>query len=246
MRALSSANGIAVAVGAAMFSMFFFLSLYMQDVLHYSALKTGFAFRARRALHHRRRARRRRSWSARSARAGCCSSAARCRRSRCGGCRGCRRSGNYFAHVLPPLLMVVSSAWASRIVPMTVAATSGVDRSEAGLASGLLTPPGRSAARSGSRCLRRSRPTAAATCSARSVRRRPRSNRARVDARASTARSSSAASSRSSAACWPYAAEPSCTRGGGRAKRARPRPVRTGPTGHGRVVVPEAATRAAF
>ena len=44
LRALSSANGIAVAVGACMFSLFFFLSLYMQDVLHFSALKTGFAF----------------------------------------------------------------------------------------------------------------------------------------------------------------------------------------------------------
>jgi EmrB/QacA subfamily drug resistance transporter len=43
-RALSGANLIMVVVGAVMFSLFFFLSQYTQDVLGYSPLRTGLAF----------------------------------------------------------------------------------------------------------------------------------------------------------------------------------------------------------
>jgi EmrB/QacA subfamily drug resistance transporter len=43
-RTLAAANAIAVIVGATAFSQFFLLTLYMQDVLHYSALQTGAAF----------------------------------------------------------------------------------------------------------------------------------------------------------------------------------------------------------
>jgi EmrB/QacA subfamily drug resistance transporter len=43
-RALTGANLVIFLLGAAMFSMWFFLSLYMQNVLGYSPLKTGFAF----------------------------------------------------------------------------------------------------------------------------------------------------------------------------------------------------------
>jgi EmrB/QacA subfamily drug resistance transporter len=41
---LTGANVVGVLIGASIFSMFFFLSLYMQEVLGYSALKTGFAY----------------------------------------------------------------------------------------------------------------------------------------------------------------------------------------------------------
>ncbi|MDX6552019.1 MAG: hypothetical protein QOH74_507 [Gaiellales bacterium] len=41
---LTGANAVGVLIGASIFSMFFFLSLYMQEVLGYSALKTGFAY----------------------------------------------------------------------------------------------------------------------------------------------------------------------------------------------------------
>src|SRR5450432_2402290 len=137
LRALSSANGIAVAVGATMFSMFFFLSLYMQNVLHYSALKAGFAFLP----------------GALFIIAGATTA------SKLVSSLGPRRlllvgatlstiglwwlsrlpsSGNYFVHVFPPLLIVCLGMGLS-LVPMTVAGTSGVDRSQAGLASGLLT-----------------------------------------------------------------------------------------------------------
>jgi predicted MFS family arabinose efflux permease len=43
-RPVAAANGIAVMIGAALFSMFFFLSLYLQQVNGYSPLKAGFAF----------------------------------------------------------------------------------------------------------------------------------------------------------------------------------------------------------
>ena len=46
-------------------------------------------------------------------------------------------AGNYYAHVLPPLILV-SLGLGLCIVPVTVAATLGVDRREAGLASGLV------------------------------------------------------------------------------------------------------------
>jgi len=41
---LSGANVVGVLLGSSIFSMFFFLSLYMQEVLGYSALRTGFAY----------------------------------------------------------------------------------------------------------------------------------------------------------------------------------------------------------
>jgi EmrB/QacA subfamily drug resistance transporter len=43
-RALTGANLIMVLIGSVMFSIFFFLSQYLQEVLGYSPLKTGFAF----------------------------------------------------------------------------------------------------------------------------------------------------------------------------------------------------------
>lgn len=41
VRAVAGANTVAVLVGAALISMFFFLTLYMQEVLGYSAIKAG-------------------------------------------------------------------------------------------------------------------------------------------------------------------------------------------------------------
>jgi predicted MFS family arabinose efflux permease len=46
MRSLSAANGTALMIGGIAFSQFFLLTLYMQQVLGYSALKTGVAFAA--------------------------------------------------------------------------------------------------------------------------------------------------------------------------------------------------------
>src|SRR6185312_10958657 len=44
LRALSAANATMALVGAVTFSEFFVLTLYVQDVLHYSAVKSGVAF----------------------------------------------------------------------------------------------------------------------------------------------------------------------------------------------------------
>jgi EmrB/QacA subfamily drug resistance transporter len=44
LRTLAAANVIAVLVGTVAFSQFFLLTLYMQQVLHYSAIQTGVAF----------------------------------------------------------------------------------------------------------------------------------------------------------------------------------------------------------
>ena len=41
LRAVAGANAVAILVGAALISMFFFLTLYMQEVLGYSAIKAG-------------------------------------------------------------------------------------------------------------------------------------------------------------------------------------------------------------
>jgi EmrB/QacA subfamily drug resistance transporter len=44
LRTLSGSNVTGLLLGAALFSQFFLLTLYMQQVLHYSALKTGVAY----------------------------------------------------------------------------------------------------------------------------------------------------------------------------------------------------------
>jgi EmrB/QacA subfamily drug resistance transporter len=43
-RNVSSANAVALLVGASLFSMFYFISLYLQQVLGYSALRTGVSY----------------------------------------------------------------------------------------------------------------------------------------------------------------------------------------------------------
>jgi EmrB/QacA subfamily drug resistance transporter len=44
LRTLSAANATALLLSSALFSQFFLLTLYMQQVLHYSAIKTGVAY----------------------------------------------------------------------------------------------------------------------------------------------------------------------------------------------------------
>jgi EmrB/QacA subfamily drug resistance transporter len=46
IRSLASANVVAILLGAVVFANFFLLTLYVQDVLHYSALRTGLTFLA--------------------------------------------------------------------------------------------------------------------------------------------------------------------------------------------------------
>jgi EmrB/QacA subfamily drug resistance transporter len=44
LRTLRGANTVGLLIGMALFSMFFFISLYLQDVLAYSPIQTGFAY----------------------------------------------------------------------------------------------------------------------------------------------------------------------------------------------------------
>jgi MFS family permease len=44
LRTLRGANVLGALIGMCMFSMFFFISLYLQNVLHYSPIKTGVAY----------------------------------------------------------------------------------------------------------------------------------------------------------------------------------------------------------
>ncbi len=44
LRTLRGSNVAGLLIGASLFSMFFFISLYLQQVLHYDALKAGFAY----------------------------------------------------------------------------------------------------------------------------------------------------------------------------------------------------------
>ncbi|MHB1834353.1 MAG: MFS transporter [Solirubrobacteraceae bacterium] len=44
LRTLRGADTVALLIGMSLFSMFFFISLYMQQVLHYSALRTGLSY----------------------------------------------------------------------------------------------------------------------------------------------------------------------------------------------------------
>jgi EmrB/QacA subfamily drug resistance transporter len=44
IRSLTSANSAMLLIGAGLFGMFFFASLYVQEILHYSPLKAGLAF----------------------------------------------------------------------------------------------------------------------------------------------------------------------------------------------------------
>jgi EmrB/QacA subfamily drug resistance transporter len=136
LRSVAAANGIAVTIGAALFGMFFFLSLYLQQVNGYSPLKAGLAFLP----------------AALSTMGGAMV-----------GTRIVTRLGTRRQLVIGPLMAVAGLAWLSQLsagdgyfvhvfgalvltgigmglsfVPMTIAATADVPIHEAGLASGLI------------------------------------------------------------------------------------------------------------
>ncbi|SRR5579875_78197 len=135
-RGLAAANAMAVMIGAAMFGTFFFLSLYVQQINHYSALRAGFAFlpmglavltgaltgtRLLALLGLRRQL------VLGPALAG-------------GGLVWLTRlapGAGYWPHLFGPMIMVGLGLGLS-FVPMTMAATSGVPSHQAGLASGLI------------------------------------------------------------------------------------------------------------
>jgi predicted MFS family arabinose efflux permease len=135
-RSLNAANGVAAAVGASIFSSFFFLSLYLQQINGYSPLRAGLAFLP-------------------LALASLCAALS--------SARFVARLGVRRQLVLGLLLAAAGLAWLAQLgpgdpywshlfwpevltgtgfglsfVPMTLGATGGIPANQAGLASGLL------------------------------------------------------------------------------------------------------------
>jgi EmrB/QacA subfamily drug resistance transporter len=135
-RSLVAANGVAVTIGAALFGMYFFLSLYLQQANGYSPLKAGLAFFP----------------------AGIFTMVGSLAGTRIVNRLGPRRQlilgpgltavgllwltqatagASYLSHVFGPLVLVGVGLGLS-FVPMTIAATAGMPPHQAGLASGLI------------------------------------------------------------------------------------------------------------
>jgi EmrB/QacA subfamily drug resistance transporter len=135
-RVLSGANAVVFCLGGSVFAMWYFLSLYLQQVLGYSPIEAGLAFLPMPLL------------------IAACTQAAAKLTTRIGAgpvlaggmtligvgmllFSGLPTDGTYVSDVLLPALLAAAGLGFA-FVPVTIAATAGVDRTEAGLASGLL------------------------------------------------------------------------------------------------------------
>jgi MFS family permease len=136
LRTLSAANAVMLTVGATAFVQFFLITLYLQEVLRYSAMETGVAFIAisvtivvgsnvAQALTTRLGART-------VLTAGLLLTAA-------GGALYAQMpsDGHYFWNVFPGLI-VSGIGLALSFVPVTIAGLNGVQPADAGVASGLI------------------------------------------------------------------------------------------------------------
>jgi EmrB/QacA subfamily drug resistance transporter len=136
LRTLAGSNVAGLLLGAAVFSQFFVLTLYMQQVLHYSALKTGVAYIAltlaiivfsgvSQGLALRLGVRRVLPVGMALTAAGLLLYAQ------------LPVHGHYFWDIFPAFLLS-GIGLALAFVPMTIGALTGVDESDAGVASGLI------------------------------------------------------------------------------------------------------------
>jgi EmrB/QacA subfamily drug resistance transporter len=136
LRALSAANATMLIVGAVTFSEFFVLTLYVQDVLHYSAVQSGVAFSAF-AL----------SVVVMSNVAQAVVGRVGVRPTLIAGLALATTSvalltqlpvdGHYFWDLFPAFVLGGAGLGLS-FVPVTIASLTGVDRADAGVASGLV------------------------------------------------------------------------------------------------------------
>jgi EmrB/QacA subfamily drug resistance transporter len=137
LRTLSGSNLSGFLLGGALFSQFFLLTLYMQQVLHYSALQTGLAYVAltvsiivfanvAQALALRIGIRRLLPVGLLLAASGIVLYAQ------------LPVDGRYFWNLFPAFLLS-GIGMAFSFVPMTIGALAGVEHSDAGIASGLIT-----------------------------------------------------------------------------------------------------------
>ena len=136
LRTLTGSNIAGLLMGGAVFSQFFLLTLYMQQVLHYSALQTGVAYVAltltiivfanvAQAL---------------ALRVGIRPRAAGRAAARGGGLVLYARlpvDGHYFWDLFPAFL-ISGLGMAFAFIPMTIGALAGVRHADAGVASGLI------------------------------------------------------------------------------------------------------------
>jgi EmrB/QacA subfamily drug resistance transporter len=135
-RLLSGANVVVFCLGGAVFAMWYFLSLYLQQVLGYSPIEAGLAFLPMPLT------------------IAACTQAATRLTNRLGAgpvlafgmglialgmllFTGLEPDGSYAADVLVPSLLCAAGIGFS-FVPVTIAATAGVESEDAGLASGLV------------------------------------------------------------------------------------------------------------
>jgi EmrB/QacA subfamily drug resistance transporter len=136
LRTLAAANVAGVAVAAVGFSMFFLLTLYMQQVLHYSAIQTGVAFVAitltivvvsniAQGLVTRLGARRVLTVGLVVA-AAALTLLARL-----------PQDGHYFWNIFPAMVLG-GIGMSLSFISMTIAGLTGVERADAGVASGLI------------------------------------------------------------------------------------------------------------
>jgi EmrB/QacA subfamily drug resistance transporter len=136
LRTVVGANVAGLILGTAIFAMFLMLTLYMQQVLHYSAMKTGVAYLAVAGTAI--------FWSALAAqlvtRVGV-------KPVLVGGMTALSAGLIYFTHVsaggsylgdLLPGLLLIAVGLGFSFVPISIAALAGVEPAEAGLASGLI------------------------------------------------------------------------------------------------------------
>ncbi len=135
-RTLSAANSVMLLIGGAMFAMWFFVSLYLQQVLGFTPIQAGLAFLPMTLciiLFSTLASRGVQRFGAKALLvAGTVAQTA--------GLllfTGVDPHGSYLADVLAPSLLVASGLGLA-FVPVTISAVAGVARQEAGLASGLV------------------------------------------------------------------------------------------------------------
>ena len=136
LRALSAANATMALVGAVTFSEFFVLTLYVQDVLHYSAVQSGVAFVAF-ALSVVVASNLAQAVVARVGVRATLTSGLVLAAISLGLLTRLPVDGHYFWNLFPAFVLGGTGLGFS-FVPVTIASLTGVDRADAGVASGLV------------------------------------------------------------------------------------------------------------
>jgi EmrB/QacA subfamily drug resistance transporter len=136
LRALSAANATMALVGAVTFSEFFVLTLYVQDVLHYSAVQSGVAFSAF-ALSVVVASNLAQAVVARVGVRGTLTAGLVLATISLGLLTRLPVDGHYFWNLFPAFVLGGTGLGFS-FVPVTIASLTGVERADAGVASGLV------------------------------------------------------------------------------------------------------------